>query len=792
MFTKDSGNIVQIQNHAAFSRRFSPASALRLLHDCKDSALENIALTVARSLDSIDDALFALADKADTNTLQSHYFDAMREIRIKRQDIESSFKKHFTEAADSLIENTGSAATQNHSLNIADIGLSLVEDDDLEESLAINSLIDKLNALCHGELFALDKRVGLLLDKNELDTEDNPIGPKTICTAFKSSCGNIESGVDIKIIVFKLFDSYICENARLYYNEINNYLATNGVLPNIAAQIRNGQQTLAGNSFYRGVNMTNTQNGADPDFLMAFTQLMAANRPQLNQAMGIDRFSEGAPNILHDLTLLQKGQWDALGMQAAAIDPIAFTNGATNVVRIIKENPITNGLGKGDDIIIEVVALLFDYIFDNKNIPDKAKALIGRLQIPALKVAILDKSFFSKRHHPARRLLNTLAQATVGLHDEHAEESALYEELEACVHKVQVEFDTDIAVFEAALKNLENYLEMQQTHLDENIEEAKKVMQGRERLMIAESMAENEIERKLEGKPYPEFIKTFAMDKWKNLLIVTYLKEGQESCTWKSRLEMLDLLIWSALPKSTPKEKRKLVDMLPTLISGIEAGMKMLSMMDSEQNEFLEKLARCHARAVNAESHFADKSPDKPMDIGIRSIENKGDAIVASASNLKPNTNAGAMVIEALTLLVQSSEPDQSDVQDTSAERLLINIDPFGKQPVVDQDIAYDTQEQAIIEDEYTEVLGNLVPGIWFEFHQKSDTKVMERLSWISSVLGTYLFTNHDGLKTRELSAKELENGLRSGRVMLADDMSFLVDRSFNSLLDELQKKIAG
>ena len=797
MATKDSGNVVQLQEHEAFTRRFSPAGAARLLHDCRDKALERIAKALARAMDNVDDALFALADKASTNTLQAHYFDAMREIRIKRQEIETSFKDNFGEASDSLIANTKPTAARNTTANITEIGLSLVEHDDLEESLAINTLADKLEALCHGELFALDKRVGFLLDQKELATEANPIGPKTICNAFKSACVNIESGVDIKIIVFKLFDRYLCENIQFIYHEINDYLASNAVLPRIATQIKNGQ-AQTGNGYYPGGNMTNSPNGAEPDFLSAFTQLMAVNRPQPGNGMCLGQVIEGGmPALLQDLTLLQQGRWDALGTQAAAIDPRALANGTTNVVRIIKDNTSSNGAGNGDDMVIEVVALLFDYIFDNGNIPDRAKALIGRLQIPTLKVAILDKTFFSKRHHPARRLLNTLAHATVGLHDERAEESELYKELEACIQKVQVEFDTDIAVFENVLSDLEAYLEKHHNHLEENIEEAKKVIQGRERLKIAESLAEAGIERKLEGKPFPEFIKTFAMDKWKNLLIVTYLKEGQESDTWKSRLEMLDLLIWSALPKSNLKDKKKLVDMLPTLIKGIEAGMKLLSMEEAEQNTFLEKLAACHARAVNGDTYTADKPAFNPMGLEVSYLPTEGQTgitAVTSAPRTKPaaSKQVGSMLVEEISMLGQGSEGNQDDSQADQTERLLVNIDIFGEAATDEQVATDDQQEQDVTEDDLSEVVKSLVPGIWFEFHDEATGKVMERLSWISEVLGSYLFTDHDGLKTRELSAQQLEDSLRSGHAQLADDLSFLVDRSFNSLLDELQKKVTA
>ena len=69
MASKDSGNVVHLQEHEAFIRRFSPADAARLLHDCRDRALERVAKALARAMDNVDDALFALADKAGLSSL---------------------------------------------------------------------------------------------------------------------------------------------------------------------------------------------------------------------------------------------------------------------------------------------------------------------------------------------------------------------------------------------------------------------------------------------------------------------------------------------------------------------------------------------------------------------------------------------------------------------------------------------------------------------------------------------------------------------------------------------------
>ncbi|MRB37242.1 DUF1631 family protein, partial [Bacillus thuringiensis] len=60
-----------------------------------------------------------------------------------------------------------------------------------------------------------------------------------------------------------------------------------------------------------------------------------------------------------------------------------------NVLRDFRTSDLGRHLGQFDAITVDIVAMLFDLIFDDANIADPIKALVGRLQIPLVKVAML-------------------------------------------------------------------------------------------------------------------------------------------------------------------------------------------------------------------------------------------------------------------------------------------------------------------------------------------------------------------------------------------------------------------
>ncbi|MGA7800544.1 MAG: DUF1631 family protein, partial [Gammaproteobacteria bacterium] len=214
-------NIIHMDEFGKSRKNPSPAEAARLLKECRRKATAHLTASLAGMLDKVDDALFELAEKAESNAVQSLYFDAMREVRIKRQAIEDGFKGNFEAGFDG--EVNGSRGSGAIDLADSELSLSLVETDELEESLAVTNMVGKINTVSKEALGTLDKRMGVLLNDPELKRCGNPVGPEVVCNAFADACQVIGSGVKVRLIILKMFDRYVLADLPAMYQELNRF-----------------------------------------------------------------------------------------------------------------------------------------------------------------------------------------------------------------------------------------------------------------------------------------------------------------------------------------------------------------------------------------------------------------------------------------------------------------------------------------------------------------------------------------------------------------------------------------
>ena len=187
------------------------------------------------------------------------------------------------------------------------------------------------------------------------------------------------------------------------------------------------------------------------------------------------------PSLHEGLTRLQAGQVN-FEVDGASVGFSGIPQGLHNVLRDLQQSPLGHKANQLESMTIEMVAMLFDFIFDTRDMPDGIKALLARLQIPVLKAAMLDGAFFAKKTHPARLLVNALAQAGLAWSPVTGNEDPLYRKIDQIVHRVLDGFDNDLSVFDELRHDLEEFLAAEEAAAEANIASSAEEINQRDRL----------------------------------------------------------------------------------------------------------------------------------------------------------------------------------------------------------------------------------------------------------------------------------------------------------------------
>ena len=261
--------------------------------------------------------------------------------------------------------------------------------------------------------------------------------------------------------------------------------------------------------------------------------------------------------------------------------------------------------------MIDVVSMMFDFILEDDEIAPGMKALIGRLQIPILKVAILDKRFFSSRAHPARKLLNRLGEAALKASTSGSD--TLGDSVEESVQHILNRFTDDLAAFDTALAMLDEALTNEEEQAAEQAADYAKALLKAEQLKQAGARAHDEIEKRLAKPKVASFIREFLAGYWKEYLCLTYMKEGVVGDGWRAGLDTMDDLLWSVAPKPITEDRARLASLLPRLLEKLKDGTSQIAMENAERERFLARLAKVHISIVSPGSEPAVEEPSTPM-----------------------------------------------------------------------------------------------------------------------------------------------------------------------------------
>ena len=765
-------------DHSSFVKGFSVNH--RQERGGEDSLLVNIQSRVLASLSDLlteffhqmDDAFFDMAEQAATNNEQNLFFEAMRELRMHARDVDNRLRQVLSHQFDQL---------QKRQLPQAEAGagddLSLVEKDRMEVDVALANIRNKIHTQYPDLQLQFSRRLNQYLEVDWVIEANNPLGSQTLAQAFSQAIDQLDLPLKIRLIVFKYFERQLIHNLGQILADANQILAQAGIEPESTRAGRSGQppesapsgtaQSASGSAAASGVAGSYEQS-------LPFHQVQAimANfyRGSLNKRLFSVKQGQQAPelkqqDLFNVLGRLQTAERDSLQDE----DPLSSQYDHRDV-RLLLEHQLAHAvrehgarkLKQADDDVINLVSMVFEFILDDHNIPPEVSLLLGRLQIPVIKIALADKQFFSDTQHPARRLLKLLSQAAIGWEKEPVlQRDLLLEEIRNVVNRVLNEFEVDnLALFNELETSFAAFLEEETRRADTVEKRVLQTAQGQAKMDQARHTINQLINDRMQGKTLPSVVIDMIDGPWRVLMLQRLLRHGRDSDQWRQCLKTVDDLIWSIQPANAAGDRERWVKIIPILLKEICSGLESIKHPGLEVDKFLSALWEIHGQILQ-------NPPDQPLPDS-RRVDH---TIREPAPALSPSTNTAAPVDSAPA----PAAPSGGELSAIERQKLR----------AAERRALLDPKHRAA--DNLRHQLLTMKTGQWLEIINIEGKIRRCKLAWHDAGQDLYIFVSRRGNKVLETNLDSMIRMANSDELRLLEDVS-MWDRAISNVLGRLNK----
>ena len=274
---------------------------------------------------------------------------------------------------------------------------------------------------------------------------------------------------------------------------------------------------------------------------------------------------------------------------------------AVNLIRAHREELIQASTGKLDHMVIDVVGSLFDQILSDSRVSPQMAREIARLQLPVLRVALNDSTFFSTRRHPVRRFINRIASLANAFDDFDEGPGAMFlSRVRKLVDEI-IEGDFDqIDLYAAKVAELESFI-AEQTEGDVEKTGAVTTLEAKESELRVQQRYMLQLRAALTPLDLPAYLQEFLAQVWSQALVLATKRDGPESDRAKRYRRVGTDLVMSVQPKGSPMFRKKFLMQLPPLMKDLNEGMKLIGWPEAAQKEFFGKLLPAHAESLKGQ-----------------------------------------------------------------------------------------------------------------------------------------------------------------------------------------------
>ena len=704
-------------------------------------------------LDEFEQDLAKRGTNARTSEQTRRCHDSMREVRRTRAEVGPRFLLAIEDALARFDQRNRSSGTESPASQLQQpTELALVETGDLEESLALQEIVTKSEVRQALALHDLGNRFAVLAGQPAFEAENVPLGPAQITACLRYAAGCLDIPAEHRALLYQTYERIKLSEIAAFYSALNAFFVEHRILRHLRvhaplrakgkgsaddaeaaapARVDVAADRRPSQPAWPGV----TSAGTDPELFATLRELLAGRRP-----------ASAARPVMRGYVPSSDDMQSVLGrLQSKSVAPPARgAKAAARTVTRLKQELVEQlhqfappgqplQLNSEDSDTIDLVGMLFDYIEQSAPASGSARTMLTQLQVPVLRVALRDKSFFTQGSHPARLLLNAIAETGIHWIDDSDGETdpVLLRKMQLVIELLNAEFDGDLSLIERMFSDLSQHMQVLAHKAEVAERRLVDASKGREKLALAREAAANAIAERLAASKPGRLLRTMLEQAWTDVLALTLLRHGEHSEAYARQLDVADQMLATGRPGHATGQPQ-----VAALRQEVEKGLGQVGFHHDE----IQAVVR-HLLAPEEAPRDEEAVSQTQIAMRLKSKAHLGD----TAGEEKP-VRAAALRKAALQL-----SPEE--------ERLLAH-------------------------------LKSLPYGTWFEFaiNQQGD-RVRRKLSWYSTVTGRCVFVNARGARACERTLEQLARDIARGQVfMTTPERESLVDRAWNAIVASLRQ----
>jgi diguanylate cyclase (GGDEF)-like protein len=621
-FTRPNPEAVNAMLQQCGSSRNQDRSSLRapservqfVLHQSAKAVIQYIEPLMVTCLETTVAKLKQAGQKASNNQQANEFMDASGQVQARQRII-------WHQMARSL-ESPLKPAPKG----FPGSELSVVDKGEFEDWLTIRVMVTKADTQYRGDLLQLKLRLDELGIANATG-HHNPLGPSLVCESFHAGLCLLKTSREVEKICLKVFEQTVLQHLGPLYEELNHILIRHGVLPDldlsrylsdkVAGQAERKPEAKAAVSekspqlpVSGGVSKAESEkskrtpsrtrcsrSGEGFRGHARAAQTAFATVRNLLGTLAASRVSKNDPEPFPvDARPLSAGEFQR-ELQRLQVQSLDSTAGQAPLKERVVEKVRESGDTKLDDeqqSTLDVVDRFFKSVIDSPKLSKYAQERMRQLEVPVLKVVMRDPAFFDDQSSPVRGVMNRLAQ--LGVKGGRIN-PVVQRRIDELIQRITSEFEQDTGVFEHTVQELDTLIDRQNLVYRRNVERVTAAAEGSQKVAESKIAVAEVLNKRLAGRKVPKAVLSLLDGGWRDLMSLTWIRQGADSQLWNDYLTVIDALL--SYTDSVDSATN-----LPELLRTIQDGLTSISSNHIPSSQIRDELKQ-----------FLVRNPDQPPEL---------------------------------------------------------------------------------------------------------------------------------------------------------------------------------